>query len=259
MQVDDDNSDSMLASWQVPSIERMQTHLDELAGQCQVTKRALSALETGMFSDELQGAESIHDIDIPLDQLALLAWLARHCTTPLSLEAGFGMGITTSIMLSARAAAGKPFNHLAFDPFGLGENRGELVEQFLQRQFGDRFSRIRERSQFGIANLAAAGGPNQCGLVYIDGDHSFEGALSDFYVADKLLTIGGFIVFDDGSYPAIETVVGYIKHNRKDYEVSHLEVTNTSVIKKISLDHRRWDHFRPFHVPDRNDWTTAPF
>ena len=92
-----------------------------------------------------------------------------------------------------------------------------------------------------------------CGLVLIDGDHHFDGVFADFYAADKLLTVGGFMVLDDARAPAIETVINFVRSNRVDYEVS-LQIENTAVLRKTNVDKRSWDHFVPFDVPQRNHW-----
>jgi cephalosporin hydroxylase len=38
---------------------------------------------------------------------------------------------------------------------------------------------------------------NKYDMIYIDGSHEFECMLNDFYLADKLLKLHGFIIFDD--------------------------------------------------------------
>jgi hypothetical protein len=82
--------------------------------------------------------------------------------------------------------------------------------------------------------------------------------MTDFVFADLLCCEGGYIVLDDAMFPAIETVINYIKANRPDYDLVHLPVINCSVAQKVSRDRRNWDAFTPFAVPDRHDWTPAP-
>ena len=82
-------------------------------------------------------------------------------------------------------------------------------------------------------------------------------SMTDFVLADQLCGMGGYIVLDDSLFPAIETVVNYVKANRPDYAVAHLPVPNCSVLRKVRRDQRPWDAFKPFDVPQRENWTPS--
>ncbi|MGI9472624.1 MAG: class I SAM-dependent methyltransferase [Rubripirellula sp.] len=243
-----------LADWGIPATKELLEQMNDLADRQPALLFTLNALESGTFRDRHGRSDPLGSIRNPVEQIALLAWLARHCITELSIEIGFGMGMTANTILSGRIDAERPFRHFIYDPYGLPDQRGELVQVFLRETHGDAFQRIFSRSQFGIAELANAPDPPPCGLVYVDGDHQFEGVLADFFAADKLMPIGGFMVFDDASFPPVETVIHYVRNNRDDYEVSNLEIPNTAVLRRIDVDRREWDHFRPFEVVGRGDW-----
>lgn len=160
-------------------------------------------------------------------------------------------------MLAARLDAGQQFEHVIFDPYGLGNNRGALVENYLKDYFGAHFQRIREPAAIGMARIWSERGPGCAGLIFIDGDHRFESVLTDFYFADRLCCVGGSIIFDDALYPAIESVVNYITENRPDYRVHHLVADNTTVAVRIDADRRQWNAFKPFDVPKREGWVAG--
>jgi hypothetical protein len=80
---------------------------------------------------------------------------------------------------------------------------------------------------------------------------------ADFYVADALISIGGYMVLDDARYAPVETVVQFVMKNRTDYEVSNLEIPNTAVFRKVANDQRQWHHFQSFSVPKKNNWESA--
>ena len=231
---------TMLASWGVPPLDQLIENLNGLASSSAPAQAALDCIAAG---------ESLHNTE----QLALLAWLAGDCKSYLSIESGFGLGSTASVILSARHAAGRPFKHTVLDPFGLSGRGAEQVEKRLKESFGEAFERIRKRSQFGMASLAEESAKTD--LIFVDGDHSFDGIMADFYVADKLVSNGGFITLDDAAFPAIESVIRFVMSNRVDYEVAHLEIHNMSVLRKVRKDQREWSHFEPFIVPQRSGWT----
>ena len=245
------NQQNRLSEWGIPDSKELVDQLHDLANRQPAILFTINALTSGVFHDRHGRTDPLRDVRNPIEQIALLAWLGRHCANELSIEIGFGTGMTANALLSGRADAGVPFEHLIFDPYGLPDHQGELAQEFLKETFGDSFQRIFSRSQFGIAALASKPDPPPCGLTFIDGDHQFEGVMADFFAADKLIPIGGFLVFDDAAFPPVETVLNFIRQNRNDYEVSILEIPNTAVLRRIDVDRREWDHFHPFEVSAR--------
>lgn len=217
----------------------------------------LQALESGTFRHPDGRTDDLQNVKLQPGEVGLLAHLARACPKPLSIEIGFGMGSSSSVILGTRRLAGKPFAHLIFDPYWLPGGRGKVVQDYLRKRFPKAFRRISKRSDIGLPALIEKVGLEAAGLIFIDGGHSFENAMTDFVLADHLCCQGGYIVYDDAWYPAIETVVNYVIANRPDYAVAHLVVANTTVLKKIGADKRPWDSFKPFDVPQREDWTRS--
>ena len=240
-----------------PPIAEMMTRLRALAGKEQAIGLCISALETGTFVAPDGTSEGLGRERISLEQCALLAHLARHCPKMLSVEVGFGMGSSAAIILGTRRLQAKQFAHLIFDPYGLPGDRGKVVQAYLKKRFPGGFRRIMKPSELGLAQLLDKRGPGIAGMVFIDGGHRFENVMTDFVLADQLCCVGGYIILDDTWFPAIESVINYVRANRPDYTVAHLAVPNCSVLMKIADDQRSWDAFKPFKVPNRENWTPA--
>ncbi|HLY05435.1 MAG TPA: class I SAM-dependent methyltransferase [Rhizomicrobium sp.] len=240
--------DSRLA---FPDEATLVANLVDLSRHADSIRRYLAALDAKHFVHP-NGNSAPLDVALSPPQAALLAWLAQRCPVPLSVEAGFGMGTSASVILGARGATGKPFEHLIFDPF---PKRGVLVQSYLEAEFGDRVRRCHERSETGLGRLLSERGQKCVGLAFIDGGHLFETVMTDFRLADLLCCDGGYIVFDDALLPAIETVINYVRCNRPDYALAHLAAPNTTVLKKIAPDAREWSSFVPFPVAQRENWT----
>jgi predicted O-methyltransferase YrrM len=61
--------------------------------------------------------------------------------------------------------------------------------------------------------------PTGFDMVFIDGDHSFEGTYGDFSLYGPSLRPGGYMLFDDQDYPEIARVIVKIKNEHsKHYE-----------------------------------------
>ena len=95
----------------------------------------------------------------------------------------------------------------------------------------------------------ALGYSNKIDLLFIDGDHSFNGVIADFNMYGDLISVGGYVVFDDyndNTYsPEVKQAVNSLLPNLVDYEIigtlenilgaypSELKEGNCFVIKKI--------------------------
>ena len=231
--------------------------LRALAAKEQAVALCISALETGTFRTPNGRTEDLRAERISIEQAALLSHLARLCPKPLSVEVGFGMGSSAAIILGTRRFAAKPVAHLIFDPYGLPGGRGEIVQSYLKTRFPKSFRRIMKQSEIGLAALLDKQGPGCAGMIFIDGGHRFENVMTDFVLADQLCCVGGYVVLDDAWFPAIESVVNYVKANRPDYAVAHLPIPNCTVLMKRDEDRRDWDAFKPFDVPQRENWTPS--
>ena len=254
---DPDRADLSATFLELPPAHELTKKLLAQAVQSEPIERYLNAVQSGMFNHPDGRTDPLEDTALQPEQAAVLAHLCRNCKQTLSVEVGFGMGSSATVILATRRSMGKPFTHLVFDPFGLPDKRGEVVQSYLEEEFGPAFKRIRKRSETGLGSLLAQKGRGRAGLIYIDGDHRFESVMAEFVLADLLCAEGGYIMFDDACYPGVETAISYIRENRPDYALAHLPVENASVLQKTGPDTRRWDSFRPFPVPQRYDWTPA--
>jgi cephalosporin hydroxylase len=100
-----------------------------------------------------------------------------------------------------------------------------------------------------IETLIISGFSNKIDILFIDGDHSFNGVLADFTMYSDLVNIGGYIVFDDYNdsvySPEVKQAVDSLLPILSDYEIigtmentlgaypSELKEGNCFVIKKI--------------------------
>jgi hypothetical protein len=244
-------------STQLPPLSQLSEELRLLIGRSESAKRCLDAVTEGVFVHPDGSRDSLYDTRIAPQALALIAHLNRNNPTRISIDVGFGMGSSAAMAMAARKDQGADFIHYVFDPWGIGNGLGEVVERYLKSEFGESFHRVWKPSEIGLGQLLDERGPGCAGFIFIDGNHTFEQVITDFVLADGLCAVGGYILFDDAQYPAIETVIEYIRANRDDYEVWHLPVANTSVVRKMKAERPAWYTFQPFPVAPRVDFTPA--
>jgi predicted O-methyltransferase YrrM len=113
-------------------------------------------------------------------------------------------------------------------------------------------------------------------FAFIDGWHTFDYTLVDFFLVDKILKTGGIVILDDSDWPAIKKICSFIANNlsyefiggsvQRSYLKNKSQTSNplkriknylsknqgeskaygAMAFRKISDDSRRWDHFVEF-------------
>ena len=169
----------MLSNWGIPSIEELLGNLKRLVTVEDAAARSFAAIKDGVFHHPDGRSDEVGRVRNPLRQIALTCWLAQRVQSALTVEVGFGMGSTASFFLSARRSAKQQFRHVVLDCYGLNGG-GTITQEFLIQEFGENFERQYRLSTVGLGMLIEECGECSTGLILIDGDHKFDGALADF-------------------------------------------------------------------------------
>ncbi len=136
-----------------------------------------------------------------LIQRVMLADCVRYTLSTFSgstiCEIGVAEGRATVVMAEVAKSFGSAI--LAVDPFihGLQESSEQLYQEFLKNTelYPDTVYHLRDKSQSDNAVQAII--DFKPSLVYVDGLHTFSGALSDVRTAYEALPVGGLVVVDD--------------------------------------------------------------
>ena len=245
----------------LPSTKSLVADLLSMAAEIDAVARVVTASETRVFTHPDGRQEALGLIGLTLEQLAIIAFYARTCRTPTSVEIGFGMGTSTLLMLAVRCRYAPDLtgvDHWVFDPYGLPNNQGHVVESYIKAQFAPSYHRVWQPSELGLGALREQIGAAATDLILIDGSHRFEHVLTDFLLSDALCRVGGHIMLDDFAYPAVETAINYLASNRRDYAINTSAADNFAILEKISVDQPSWGEFTPFEVSDLTDWNRRP-
>lgn len=152
-----------------------------------------------------------------------------------TLEVGCAYGLSSLYICSALAGRDNA-KHLIIDPFQSVEWHGVGISN-LERAGFNFFELIERPSEYVLPELTE-GQEGTFDLVFIDGWHTFDHTLTDFFYANRLIKTGGFIVLDDCIMPAVAKVVSYFK-NYPCYQIENTLISGDSFLNlKPSIKRR---------------------
>lgn len=213
-----------------------------------------------------------------------LATLIADSKPNATLEIGLAYGVSAMFICDALSASGsRDWHHTVIDPSQHDPRqswRGIGLANLRKAGYSDRVEFIEKTSQAALPELAAAG--RKFDFAFIDGWHTFDHTLVDFFFTDQLLNVGGIVVIDDINMPPVRPVARFIAANRAyrvlgcagECEIGWKRrlfrrtfgrafgrivrseftafddrhgISGTCIgLKKLGNDERPWDDFRPF-------------
>lgn len=156
------------------------------------------------------------------------------------LEVGMAFGISAFYILSNQDA-----NLTSIDPNQSTQWASNGIN--LLREFGyeKRHHLIEAKSYVALPEILQKNGPKSFDFMFIDGFHTFDYTLLDFFYSDLLLKVGGIIVIDDALHRGVAKCVSYISTNYKFYKKLDSPPTVASFLK-LGDDKREWNFHENF-------------
>ncbi len=193
----------------------------------------------------------------------LISKVIQRVRPTTSLEVGFAYGVSTLFICDALARIDRPARHIVLDPFQFSEWKGIGLRNIKSAGY-DKFVELREeRSEIALPQLLNEN--TILDVAVIDGWHTFDHALVDFFYINKMLRIGGVVVLDDSTMPSVGRLVDHVLtygcyrifgipsgHGlfvRRLAYYGRLKKTkwpSAIALEKIASDNRRFDWYRPF-------------
>ena len=155
------------------------------------------------------------------------------------LEVGMAFGISAFYILSNENT-----ELISIDPFQKIQWNNNGVKLLKQFNFDTRHECMYSKSYEALPELLK-NGEAKFDFIFIDGWHTFDYTLIDFFYADKLLKVGGIIIIDDALHKGVEKSVKYISTNYKFYQKLESPIT-VACYKKIKEDNRSWNYHQNF-------------
>lgn len=191
----------------------------------------------------------------------------------ISVEVGLAFG-TSALFICDSLVKTKKTKHYVIDPYQMYENSydGIGLNNLKKAGYESIVNFIEKPSHLALTELESQ--KIEIDFAFIDGWHTFDHALVDFFLVDKILKIGGIIIIDDTDWPAIKKVCSFItknraynfiggtpqrsylkKNNSKIYKIKNYFLENNTqgpelygsmAFRKVSTDLRLWNHFENF-------------
>jgi predicted O-methyltransferase YrrM len=135
----------------------------------------------------------------------------------LSVEVGLGYGVSTLSLLTALEETGQGGRLISIDPrqsiswHSIGSNNVKKANLTARHQV------IEAPDYLALPELIKEG--IRIDFAYIDGWHTFDYALLDFFYLDKMLKPGGVCALNDCDWFAITKVIRFITTHRRYREI----------------------------------------
>jgi predicted O-methyltransferase YrrM len=190
--------------------------------------------------------------------------IVRTLRPSLVVEVGMAFGISSLAITTALAEINEGGRLISIDPFQMSDYKGLGVLNIKRAALASFHELITKPDYLALPELVEQ--PIQFDLAYIDGMHTFDYTLLDFFYIDKLLKVGGIVGFNDCALPAVRRVLGFVLSHRKYVEfdaglrpnyftrnpftTAKRIITRTSkadrYYRKLEAWEPAWDYYRSF-------------
>ena len=150
----------------------------------------------------------------------------------VSLEIGLAYGISSLYICEALAKV-QAERHIIIDPYQHQWWKGIGILNLKEAGY-EKMIEFHEAPSFRVLPKLEADGL-RIDFAFIDGYHTFDYVMVDFFYIDKMLRVGGVVAFDDFCYPSIRKLCRYILTNLP-YSVFQKPAPDAS--HKVTL--KRW-------------------
>lgn len=134
-----------------------------------------------------------------------------------TLETGVALGISTLAITQAVSEQGGI--HYGIDPLQRSEHRGAALDLLEEHRLSQSFELREGPSHVELPRLLEEG--HRFDLVFIDGWHTFDNKLLDYFYGDRMLSVGGWLVVHDLWFPSVRKLLGFVR-GQGTYEIDSI-------------------------------------
>lgn len=180
---------------------------------CEILREILSS---GFVTDTAGQQRPLYAGISASHAIALYRTVLKHRPKRV-VETGMCFGISTLSILTALRELDEGGRMISIDPLQTRNEKGIGLLNVRRAGLDSLHELIEKPSYKALPELLAKGVTMDFG--YIDGNHSFDYALLDFFYMDKMTGAGGVIGFNDCGWPSIHHVVKFVQTHRRYEEL----------------------------------------
>jgi predicted O-methyltransferase YrrM len=156
------------------------------------------------------------------------------------LEIGMAYGLSSFYILM-----NKNTSLISIDPYQTTQWKNNGVKLLTQFKFIKRHKLYKETNYVALPKILSKYKANYFDFIFIDGFHTFDYTLFDFFYSNLLLKIDGIIIIDDALHYGVSKCIKYIETNYLSYTKLNSSPT-IAVFKKKREDDRVWNFHKNF-------------
>lgn len=228
---------------------------DTLVAATRVIRRAYS---TGVVPDpdgylhQVSYASISQELGEVLRDLVVTEQMAR------TLEVGLGYGLSAVFICMGITAVNRADRaHIVIDPYQHAHWNNAGLETLKRARLETTVTFYTEESQFLLPKFAAES--HLFDMIFVDGDHRFDGVFLDLFFANRLIKLDGLIIVDDAHMPAVGNAINFFVKNlgwQYDpvacpggaYAPDNISGRMAFMRRANTMDLRPWDHYESFEV-----------
>lgn len=180
------------------------------------------------------------------------------------LEIGMACGLSSLAIVRGLHDAGGNGKLISIDPGQTSQYKRVGRTNIERAGYGDRHELIEALDYLALPMLLQRN--QRIDFAYIDGWHTFDYALLDFFYCDKLLNVGGVVAFNDCGYRSVHKVLKFVRTHRhykdlnvglpRSYKGRNLLISTARRLMGLSTEDRyfqkledwepNWNFYAPF-------------
>ena len=204
---------------------------------------------------------SLHSQLPEIEGLIMQGWLEQHRPSRL-LEVGLAYGISSLYICDVVSKWPVECYHI-IDAFQTRDWQGIGWRNLSDAGFAHLVTLHEQLSELCLPQLLERG--HRYDFAFVDGWHTFDHVLLEFFYINRMLDVGGIVLFDDVHLPSIQSVLAYIagydcydplslpeKYAKsvpiKVRKMMGLPPARIAGFVKTAEDERSWDWYQAFQT-----------
>ncbi|MCB9262678.1 MAG: class I SAM-dependent methyltransferase [Flavobacteriales bacterium] len=195
--------------------------------------------DSGEITDSNLQVRKFSD-NVSLDEAKLLNRIVEETEAKTTLETGLAYGGSALAICGGKSTSAQN-KHFGIDPNQTSVYGQAAVYNLTQAGYGNEFELLEGPSHIMIPKLIERG--ETLDFAFVDGWHTFDYTLIDFFMIDKMLKPGGYVAFHDMYAPSKQKVLRFILSHRK-YSIAKKYLVRGNESKITTLKFFLWRMYK---------------